>query len=107
MLRILNPVSGLFEPLWSNFWQDTETEHYKTIQVNIEHPTKATRLGIRALLGAHKPGVIMILSSTAAQVTRLSLPIYCASKAYTSHFVRSFEMLGDREDIRVMAVAPG
>lgn len=77
------------------------------MQVNIEHPIKTTRLAIRAFLKARKPGVIMHVSSIAGQVTRLSTPIYCASKAFINHFVRSFGVLQEKEGIRVVAVAPG
>jgi 3-hydroxybutyrate dehydrogenase len=92
---------------WSHFWNDTESQSYKTILVNVEHPVKTTRLAIRAFLKARKPGVIVHISSIAGQVTRLSTPIYCATKAFVNHFVRAFGALQELEKIRVIAVAPG
>ena len=77
------------------------------MQINCEHPVKATRITIRSLLKAKKPGVIMCISSVAGQTLRLDLPIYCASKAFVNHFVWSMADLHQQENIRVMAVAPG
>jgi len=104
---IVCPAAGIFEPKWSNFWLDTEEQGYKTIQVNIEHPVKATRLAIRSFLKANKPGIIAHVSSIGGQCTRLGVPIYCATKAFINHFVRAFAELDDKEGIKVVAVAPG
>lgn len=92
---------------WSHFWNDTEDSSYKTIDINITHPTKATRLAIRSMLKANKGGTIVHISSIAGQTTRLSTPIYCATKAYINHFVRAFATLEAAEGIRVLGVAPG
>jgi 3-hydroxybutyrate dehydrogenase len=77
------------------------------MQINCEHPVKASRLALRSLLKAKKPGVVMCISSIAGQTVRLDLPIYCASKAFINHFVWSMAELEHHADIRVMAVAPG
>ena len=92
---------------WSHFWNDTEDQSYKTVQVNIEHPVKATRLALRSFLRAKKPGVVLHISSIGGQTTRLSVPIYCATKAFINHFVRAFGGLEEAENIKVIAVAPG
>ncbi|KAK5240146.1 hypothetical protein LTR40_014023, partial [Exophiala xenobiotica] len=39
---IYAPVAGVFDPSWSNFWDDTEDESYKTVAINIQHPVKLT-----------------------------------------------------------------
>jgi len=104
---IVCPAAGIFEPKWSNFWNDTEEQGYKTVQVNIEHPVKATRLAIRSFLKANKPGIIAHVSSIGGQCTRLGVPIYCATKAFINHFVRAFAELDSKEGIKVLAVAPG
>jgi NAD(P)-dependent dehydrogenase (short-subunit alcohol dehydrogenase family) len=77
------------------------------VQVNIEHPVKATRLAIKSFLKANKPGVVAHLSSIGGQTTRLPLPIYCATKAFLNHFVRAFSTLEAAEGIKIVAVAPG
>ncbi|EON66894.1 hypothetical protein W97_06297 [Coniosporium apollinis CBS 100218] len=104
---IVCPGAGIFEPSWSNFWDDTENNGYKTVDININHPVKATRLAIRSFLKANKPGVVVHISSIGGQTTRLSVPIYCATKAFINHFVRGMTELDEREGIRVVAVAPG
>jgi NAD(P)-dependent dehydrogenase (short-subunit alcohol dehydrogenase family) len=77
------------------------------IDININHPTKVTRLAIRSFLKANKPGVVAHVSSIAGQTTRLPFPIYCATKAYINHFVRGMADLDQKEGVRVVAVAPG
>ncbi|KAF2095624.1 NAD(P)-binding protein [Rhizodiscina lignyota] len=104
---IVCPGAGIFEPKWSSFWNDTEENSYKTIDINITHPTKATRLAIRSMIRAKKGGTIVHISSIGGQTTRLSVPIYCATKAYINHFVRAFAGLDDEQGIRVLGVAPG
>lgn len=104
---IVCPGAGIFEPKWSHFWNDTENQSYKTVQVNIEHPVKATRLAIRSFLKANKTGVVAHISSIGGQTTRLAVPIYCATKAFINHFVRAFAELEPKEGIKVVAVAPG
>ena len=104
---IVCPAAGIFEPKWSNFWNDTEEQGYKTVQVNIEHPVKATRLAIRSFLKANKAGIVAHVSSIGGQCTRLGVPIYCATKAFINHFVRAFAELDSKERIKVLAVAPG
>jgi hypothetical protein len=46
--------AGVFEPSWSNFWDDTEDESYKTARINVNHPLKLTRIATRALLAKNK-----------------------------------------------------
>ncbi|KAF1990506.1 NAD(P)-binding protein [Aulographum hederae CBS 113979] len=101
-------AAGIFEPKWSSFWEDTETSSYKTVDINITHPIKATRLAIRSFLRNSKSaGTILHLSSIGGQTTRLGVPIYCATKAFINHFVRAFASLESSFNIRVLAVAPG
>jgi len=104
---IVCPAAGIFEPTWSQFWTEKEDQGYKTIQINVEHPVKATRLAISSFFRTGKPGIVLHISSIAAQTASLSIPIYCASKAFVSHFVRSFASLQGMENIRVIAIAPG
>lgn len=104
---IVCPGAGIFEPVWSSFWHDKEEESYKMIQINIEHPTKATRLAIRSFLKNKKKGVVLHISSIGAQSLRAEVPVYCATKAYISHLIRCLAPLDQAEGIRVVGVAPG
>jgi hypothetical protein len=51
----------VFEPPWSNFWDDNE-ETYKMIQINVNHPVKLSRLAMRALANVDKPGVVCLIA---------------------------------------------
>jgi len=52
-------------------------------------------------------GVVIIISSIAAQMTPLPCPMYSASKHAMSGFCRSLAHLEPKINIRVSAVAPG
>ena len=55
--------AGLFEPPFSNFWDDTESDGYKQVEVNVSHPIKLTRLAIRKSLGREKRASVCIIVS--------------------------------------------
>jgi 3-hydroxybutyrate dehydrogenase len=99
---------------WSSFWHpnsktdNDNTSHYATLEVNITHPIRATQLALDYFLRQpSKKGVVLCLSSIAAQVTVLPVPMYCASKHAISGFVRSLATLEPQMGIRIVAVAPG
>ncbi|KAH8598184.1 hypothetical protein B0O99DRAFT_660164 [Bisporella sp. PMI_857] len=79
-LHIVCPGAGIFEPLWSSFFNfdggvdNNSTSSYKTLDINVNHPI---------------------------------LPIYSASKHAISGFVRCLAPLDISHKIRVNAVAPG
>jgi NAD(P)-dependent dehydrogenase (short-subunit alcohol dehydrogenase family) len=56
--------AGLFEPPFSNFWDDTEDEGYKQVEVNVSHPIKLTRLAMRKSLGRGKRASVCIIVSS-------------------------------------------
>ncbi|EHK99954.1 putative Uncharacterized oxidoreductase [Glarea lozoyensis 74030] len=60
--------AGVFEPSWSNFWDDTEEDGYAALDVNVTHAIKLTRIAMRALLRKGKKGVILITASLAGMV---------------------------------------
>lgn len=72
------------------------------------HPIRATQLAIdsfkRQKLGH---GVVVIISSIAAQMAPLPTPMYAASKHAMSGFTRALAHLEPTINIRVNAVAPG
>jgi hypothetical protein len=55
--------AGLFEPPFSNFWDDTEDSGYKQVEVNVSHPIKLTRMAMRKSLGKGKPSSVCIIVS--------------------------------------------
>ena len=103
------PCAGIYEPSWSNFWDDTEDEagFYKTIRINVEHPIKLTRLAIRALKGANKQGVVILVSSTAGIRPNYLACLYSASKHALIGFTRSMAQADADEGIKVVCILPG
>ncbi|KAK2629235.1 hypothetical protein QTJ16_000055 [Diplocarpon rosae] len=101
------PGAGVFEPTWSNFWDDTEEDRYAEVDININHPIKLSRIAIRALLSKNKKGVILITASVAGFAGSLSAPLYTATKHAVVGFIRSLAVLDEREGIKVLGIAPG
>ena len=103
------PVAGIFEPPWSNFWDDSEDEagYYKTLRVNVDHPIKLTRLAMRALAGADKQGVVSLVASTAGIRPNYLASLYSASKFAIVGFTRSMGQADPEEGVRVVCVLPG
>lgn len=66
-----------------------------------------TRIFVRKLLKAQKPGVVIHVSSTGAQKSSLVNPLYQVSKHGISCFVRGMADLDSIAGIRVVGVSPG
>lgn len=112
---------------WSSFWKDTETESYKSLEINLQGLLKASRMAIRdqttRSLSKGKGsgrraaasdsetetvvGVILNISSLAAQYALFNQPLYCTSKAAVSSFTRAMAPLHREFGIKVVAIAPG
>jgi len=99
--------AGVFEPKWSSFFHDTETDHYKTLQINAEHPIKLTRIAMRSALGANKPAVVLIVSSGAGISGAYGAALYCASKHAVVGFTKSMAQADKDESIKVVCICPG
>lgn len=105
---IVVPGAGVYEPSFNPFWDDVDApSHYKLLDINLLHPIKMTRVAVRRMRQANKPGVILHLSSISAQMPSITVPLYAVSKAGISQFVRSMANLEDLARIRVVAIAPG
>ncbi|KAF9894146.1 hypothetical protein FE257_009119 [Aspergillus nanangensis] len=100
------PAAGVFEPSWSSFWDDTEDSGYASVEININHPIKLTRLAVRALLGANKPGAVCITASQAGLAGTYTCPLYCATKHAIVGFVRSMAHCEALEGVKVTTVCP-
>jgi NAD(P)-dependent dehydrogenase (short-subunit alcohol dehydrogenase family) len=75
---------------------------------------KGTRLAIREQITRSRGrkcgetvGVILNISSLAAQYALFNQPLYCTSKAAVSAFTRSMAPLHEEFGIKVVAIAPG
>jgi len=121
---IVGPGAGVFEPNWSNFWlppgtkesqDDKHGDRYKTMDINVTHPIRATQMAISAFLNPkdgkkcspENPKRIILTSSIAGQVGSLAAPMYVASKWAISGFTRSLGSLEKTLGIRCNAVSPG
>lgn len=101
------PCAGVFEPPWSNFWDDTEDEDYATVRINVDHPIKLTRLAFRALVGAEKKGVVVLVSSAAGLRGTYGCALYTASKHAVVGLCRSLGHADSAEGIKVVCICPG
>jgi len=82
------------------------------MDINVTHPIRTTQLAIAHFLKHKQPGSIVHISSIAAQLPTVLVPLYVASKFAISGFVRSLKPLETPLDplvqpIRVTGVAPG
>ncbi|KAK3710701.1 hypothetical protein LTR37_010120 [Vermiconidia calcicola] len=101
------PVAGIYEPAFSNFWDDETSGSYKTMRINVDHPIKFTRLAMRALAGAEKQGVVVLVASTAGIRANYLACLYTASKHAMVGFAKAMGQADIDEGVRVNAILPG
>lgn len=102
--------AGVFEPPYSNFWDDPEpldANGYALVDINVNHPIKLTRLAMRALLGKEKQGVVVLMSSVSGYIKNYPSPLYVASKHAIVGFTRSMESAEKLQGVKVACVCPG
>lgn len=118
---IVCPGAGVYEPPFSNFWippgtgvtkDDPRGSRYAAMDINVTHPIRCTQIAIAHFIKHSRPGAVVHISSIAAQRPFLQCPLYVASKAAISGFVRSLALLETPKStqlpsIRVNCVAPG
>ncbi|GLA54012.1 hypothetical protein AnigIFM63604_011539 [Aspergillus niger] len=124
--HILCPGAGVYEPPWSNFWQPPgsaiskdkdDGDRYALLDINVTHPIRTTQLALSHWLHPTSPNVtpvspqnprrVIHISSVAAQLPNVVCPMYGASKAAITGFVRCLAPLEQAIGVRVNAVAPG
>ena len=101
------PNAGIFEPRWSNFWDDEEDEGYAAVRINVEHPIKLSRMAIRALLRRDKKGVILCVSSASGLRSKYGSALYCATKHAVVGFVKGMGLCEELEGVKVVCICPG
>lgn len=92
---------------WSNFWDDTEDDRYRALDINISHVLKLTRIAIRAVLGRDKPGVVLIIASIAGLRSSYAPVMYCTSKHALVGFTKGMAVADDHEGVKVVCICPG
>lgn len=101
------PCAGVFEPPWSNFWDDNEDEVYQMIQINTNHPIKLTRFAMKALAGAGKQGVVALIASSAGIRGNYLAVLYASSKHAVVGFTKSIGQADAEEGVKVVCILPG
>ena len=101
------PIAGIYEPAFSNFWDDETEGSYKTMRINVDHPIKFTRLAMRALAGAEKQGVVILVASTAGIRANYLASLYTASKHAMVGFAKAMGQADGDEGVKVNAILPG
>lgn len=112
--------AGLYEPPYSTFWNapgisplaedkpDTNPGVYKTFSVNAMGPIRIAQIAIDYWLENRDiEANLLWISSLGAHVHSLQTPLYFASKAAVSSFVKSLAGLRKLFGIRNAAVCPG
>lgn len=99
--------AGVYEPSWSNFWDDETDGSYKTIRINVDHPLKFTRLAMRALSGAEKQGAVILVASTAGIRPTYLASLYTASKHAIVGFAKAMGQADVDEGVKVTCILPG
>lgn len=99
--------AGVFDPPWTNFWDDTEPQRYAELDINTGHPIKLTRLAMRALVGHGKKGVVLSIASTGGLFGAYSYPLYSASKWAVVGFTRAMAPAERLEGVKVVTICPG
>lgn len=133
-VNIVCPGAGIYESDFSSFWIEPGTQssrdfvergRYAQVDINLTHPIRMAQLAIECFVrsgqsatavstdGTKSNGVpphrlksIVLISSTAGQLTPVVAPIYNATKHAINGFTRSLGALEARSGIRVAAVAP-
>ncbi|KAF1943872.1 NAD(P)-binding protein [Clathrospora elynae] len=99
--------AGLFDPPFSNFWQDPEQESgYKQVDVNVNHPIKLTRLALRKSLGKGKRASVCIIASFGGIAGRIASPLYCATKHAMVGFVKSMKDTEPLTGVKITTLCP-
>ncbi len=108
VVDIITPGAGVYEPAVESFWNDKDRDsHYKVLDINLVHPIKTSRIAIRRLVDAKKPGTIVYVSSVGGQRASLITPLYTIAKHGINALTLSLAALDDLVGIRTVAVAPG
>ncbi|KAL5425033.1 hypothetical protein PMIN06_005664 [Paraphaeosphaeria minitans] len=100
--------AGVFEPPFSNFWQDPEQDKgYAEVDINVSHPIKLTRLAIKMSLKHGKRASVCIIASIAGLGGSIAAPLYCATKHAIVGFVKSMTASEPFTGVKITTICPG
>lgn len=111
LITSYKPCRSFYAQPWSHFFLDSDassnSSHYASVSINIEHPVRLTRIAIRSMLSGNKRGVVLNIGSDAGIDYFYSVPLYTATKHAIVAFTRSLGPVDAEEGIKVVAICPG
>ena len=78
----------------------------RVVDIDLTAVINATRIAVREMSRAGKPGVIINTASMGGLVPMPTSPVYAAAKAGVVNFTRSLGYLAEESNIRVNAICP-
>lgn len=84
-----------------------EEKRYATVDINLSHGIKLTRIAFQTLVSRNRKGVVLLVGSMTAFVPQYSAPLYSATKSGLVGFVRSLGQADTFEGVKVVMICPG
>jgi glucose 1-dehydrogenase len=91
----------------ADFWEVTEADYDKVLDVNLKGPFFLTQYFVQKLLAATKPGRIINISSVHEDMAMPHFSTYCASKGGLRMLARNLAVELGPKNITINNIAPG
>jgi glucose 1-dehydrogenase len=91
----------------ADFWEVTEADYDKVLDVNLKGPFFLSQYFVQKLLAANKPGRIINISSVHEDMAFPHFSAYCASKGGIRMLMRNLAVELGPKNITVNNIAPG
>jgi glucose 1-dehydrogenase len=91
----------------ANFWEVTEADYDKVLDVNLKGPFFLTQYFVQKLLAANRPGRVINISSVHEDMAFPHFATYCASKGGMRMLMRNLSVELGPKNITVNNIAPG
>jgi glucose 1-dehydrogenase len=91
----------------ADFWEVTEADYDKVLNVNLKGPFFLTQYFVQRLLSANKPGRIINISSVHEDMVFPTFSTYCVSKGGMRMLMRDLSVELGPKNITVNNIAPG
>ena len=91
----------------SNFWETTEADYDKVLDVNLKGPFFLTQYFVQKLLAADRPGRIINISSVHEDMAFPHFATYCTAKGGLRMLMRNLAVELGPKNIAINNIAPG